>query len=92
MIGVFGMDCRAIWYTTCLTWTVTGLVGWLRYRHGVWRTKALTGAEPALAFPSGRGARAGISLRAHSPELSQFTGHTPLFAASVRLLRPTERG
>ena len=46
MIGVFGMDCKAIWYTTCVTWTITGLVGWLRYQSGVWRTKALTEQKP----------------------------------------------
>lgn len=38
---VFGMDYRAIWYTTCLTWTVTGAVGWIRYRRGKWQNKAV---------------------------------------------------
>ena len=51
MIGVFHMDCRAIWYTTCLTWTVTGLVGWLRYKGGIWRTKALTEQHPGQVMP-----------------------------------------
>lgn len=41
MTQVLGMDHRAIWYTTCITWTVTGLVGWIRYRRGKWRSKAL---------------------------------------------------
>ena len=41
MTAVCGMDYRAIWYTTCLTWLVTGLVGWIRYRRGKWRSKAL---------------------------------------------------
>lgn len=41
MTQALGMDCKAIWYTTCLTWAVTGLVGWIRYRGGKWRTKAV---------------------------------------------------
>ena len=38
----FGVDCRAIWLTTCITWTVTGAVGLLRYHGGRWRAKAIT--------------------------------------------------
>ena len=49
MIGVLGMDYRAIWYTTCVTWTVTGLVGWLRYRSGVWRAKAIAEQQTVSA-------------------------------------------
>lgn len=41
MTAVLGMDYRAIWYTTCVTWFVTGLVGWIRYCRGKWRSKAL---------------------------------------------------
>ena len=41
MTVLIGMDYRAIWYTTCLTWFVTGLVGWIRYRRGKWRSKTL---------------------------------------------------
>lgn len=41
MTVLLGMDYRAIWYTTCVTWFVTGLVGWIRYRRGKWRSKAL---------------------------------------------------
>ena len=41
MTAVLGMDCRAIWYTTCLTWVVTGAFGLLRYRSGKWRSKAI---------------------------------------------------
>lgn len=44
---VLGMDYRAIWYTTCLTWLVTGLVGWIRYRRGKWRSKAILQKEAA---------------------------------------------
>lgn len=42
MTELLNVDYRAIWYTTCLTWAVTGAVGWVRYRRGKWRTKALT--------------------------------------------------
>ena len=48
MTGLFGIDWHAIWYTTCLTWIVTGTVGLLRYRGGVWRKKAFTGQEGAV--------------------------------------------
>jgi putative MATE family efflux protein len=41
MTRALGMDYKSIWYTTCLTWFVTGLVGWIRYRHGKWREKAV---------------------------------------------------
>ncbi len=41
MTQLLGMDYRAIWYTTCITWLVTGLVGWIRYQHGKWRSKAI---------------------------------------------------
>ena len=41
LIQCFHMDCRAIWYTTCLTWFVTGLVGWIRYCRGKWKGKAV---------------------------------------------------
>ncbi len=41
MTALLGMDYRAIWYTTCVTWFVTGLVGWIRYCRGKWRSKAL---------------------------------------------------
>ena len=41
MTKLLGMDYRAIWYTTCLTWFVTGLVGWIRYKGGVWLKKSL---------------------------------------------------
>lgn len=45
---VFGLDARAIWYTTGLTWIGTAIVGWVRYRSGKWRCKSLTGrAVPA---------------------------------------------
>lgn len=44
MTQLLGMDHRAIWYTTCITWFVTGCVGLLRYHNGKWRGKALTGA------------------------------------------------
>lgn len=41
MTVMLGMDYRSIWYTTCVTWFATGLVGWIRYRRGKWRSKAL---------------------------------------------------
>ena len=45
MTKVFGIGYGAIWYTTCVTWTVTGLVGWIRYCGGAWRSKAITGTD-----------------------------------------------
>ncbi len=41
MTLVLGIDYRAIWYTNCVTWFVTGLVGWIRYCRGKWRSKAI---------------------------------------------------
>lgn len=35
-IGMWG-----IWLTTGLTWTVTAIFAWLRYRHGAWKLKTL---------------------------------------------------
>ena len=49
MTSLLGMDYRAIWYTTCVTWFVTGLVGWIRYRRGKWRSKALLPAGETAA-------------------------------------------
>ena len=46
---VFGMVYRAIWYTTCITWVVTGLVGWVRYRCGKWQSKAIVRKQRAAA-------------------------------------------
>ena len=43
----FGIGCYAIWYTTCLTWTVTGIFGWLRYKSEKWRSKALVQPKTA---------------------------------------------
>lgn len=52
MTTLLGMDYRAIWYTTCVTWFVTGLVGWIRYCRGKWRSKALlpAGHKPAVQY------------------------------------------
>lgn len=41
MTEMFGIGCRAIWYTTGLTWLVTGLIGLLRYHGGAWENKAI---------------------------------------------------
>lgn len=49
MTTMLGMDYRSIWYTTCVTWFVTGLVGWIRYCRGKWRSKALLPAGPSAA-------------------------------------------
>ena len=42
MTRCLGIGCRAIWYTTGLTWLVTGLVGLLRYHGGAWESKAIS--------------------------------------------------
>lgn len=34
---------HGIFYTTCVTWTATALVGLLRYHSGKWKTKAIGG-------------------------------------------------
>lgn len=44
LIEGFGFDFRAIWYTTCVTWFVTGMVGLVRVYGGKWREKARQGA------------------------------------------------
>ncbi|MBR6107239.1 MAG: MATE family efflux transporter [Oscillospiraceae bacterium] len=41
MTRLLGIGCRAIWYTTGLTWLVTGIVGLLRYHGGAWESKAI---------------------------------------------------
>lgn len=45
MTELLGIDCKAIWYTTGLTWLVTGMFGLFRYHGGVWRTKAISQKE-----------------------------------------------
>jgi len=30
----------SIWLTTCLTWTITGIMCVLRYKAGIWKRKA----------------------------------------------------
>ena len=47
MTKLLGMDCRAIWYTTGLTWLVTGSVGLIRYHGGAWTGKAIGTKEKA---------------------------------------------
>lgn len=42
MAKLFHWDYMSIWYTTGLTWTVTGLVGWIRYKSDVWKSKSLS--------------------------------------------------
>ena len=32
---------HGIWYTTCITWCATAIVGLLRYRSGKWKSKAI---------------------------------------------------
>ncbi|MBQ8922781.1 MAG: MATE family efflux transporter [Oscillospiraceae bacterium] len=49
MTRLLGMDCHAIWYTTGLTWLVTGSVGLLRYHGGAWTGKAIGTKEKARA-------------------------------------------
>ena len=41
MTRLLGIGCCAIWYTTGLTWLVTGIVGLLRYHGGAWESKAI---------------------------------------------------
>lgn len=47
VISLFGheiaMGYRGIWYTTALTWILTGVVCLIRYKSGVWKKKALVG-------------------------------------------------
>ena len=41
LVYLCGYDYRAIWYTTCVTWLVTGIVGLVRYRSDKWRSKSI---------------------------------------------------
>ena len=41
LVYCFGFDYRAIWYTTCVTWLVTGCVGYIRFFGGKWKTKTI---------------------------------------------------
>lgn len=40
IIGYWG-----IWGTTCITWLVTAIISFLRYKHGAWQTKGLITAK-----------------------------------------------
>jgi len=41
LVELAGCGYQAIWYTTCITWLVTGIVGFTRFTGGKWRTKAI---------------------------------------------------
>ncbi|MBQ8780208.1 MAG: MATE family efflux transporter [Oscillospiraceae bacterium] len=42
-LDIIGM--WAVWTTTCLTWVLTGVMSYIRYKHGIWKGKVLITAD-----------------------------------------------
>lgn len=42
-LDIIGM--WAVWTTTCLTWVLTGIMSYIRYRQGIWKSKAIITAD-----------------------------------------------
>lgn len=40
LVNCTGLGMCSIWLTTCLTWTLTGIMCVLRYKTGIWKKKA----------------------------------------------------
>ena len=45
LISLFDIGYWGVWYTSGLTWTITGVTGVLRYLHGKWKVKNLIQVE-----------------------------------------------
>lgn len=45
LINVFAIGYWGVWYTTGLTWTITGIAGVIRYCQGKWKMKTLVKKE-----------------------------------------------
>ena len=46
LVHIPSVDYMAVWGTTCLTWTLTAFVSFLRYLSGKWEAKQLVNGYP----------------------------------------------